>query len=60
MIQSKIREPLPKHWIVVRSKSFPTKVYYFNVKTGEKRWTNPVNDDPPEVIFLLSLEVIYV
>ncbi|KAH0947192.1 hypothetical protein HN011_004039 [Eciton burchellii] len=35
---------LPKDWIVVNSERHPDRVYYFNVKTNETRWTRPTLD----------------
>ncbi|XP_014484962.1 PREDICTED: transcriptional protein SWT1 isoform X2 [Dinoponera quadriceps] len=33
---------LPKNWIVVNSKSHPDRIYYFNVKTKQSMWKEPM------------------
>jgi hypothetical protein len=34
--------PLPNGWVVCPSKSYPDRVYYFNVFTGRSSWEKPV------------------
>ncbi|XP_043502228.1 transcriptional protein SWT1-like isoform X2 [Polistes fuscatus] len=36
---------LPKHWIVVKSKTHQDRVYYFNIKTNESSWNEPTEDN---------------
>ncbi|XP_020291164.1 transcriptional protein SWT1-like [Pseudomyrmex gracilis] len=36
-----IKQHLPDNWIVVNSKSYPDKIYYFNVKTSQSSWNQP-------------------
>lgn len=36
---------LPKNWVVVDSKSHPERVYYFNVKTNESSWEQPMTGE---------------
>ncbi|XP_012060914.1 PREDICTED: transcriptional protein SWT1 [Atta cephalotes] len=40
-----LKHKLPKHWIIVNSKSHPNRVYYFNVKTNQSSWIEPSLDD---------------
>jgi len=40
-----MKHKLPKDWIAVNSKSYPDRVYYFNVKTNQSSWTQPTLDD---------------
>lgn len=39
-----IKRRLPHNWITVSSKTHPDRVYYFNVRTKQSSWTEPVLD----------------
>ncbi|KAM0732746.1 Transcriptional protein SWT1 [Formica fusca] len=43
-----MKQKLPTNWITVSSKSHPDRVYYFNVKTNQSSWTEPVLDETNE------------
>lgn len=45
-----MKQKLPTNWITVSSKSHPDRVYYFNVKTNQSSWTEPVLDETNEVL----------
>ncbi|OAD53426.1 hypothetical protein WN48_09981, partial [Eufriesea mexicana] len=39
-----MKHKLPENWIVLNSKSHPHRVYYFNVKTNQSSWVEPIGD----------------
>ncbi|XP_058790584.1 transcriptional protein SWT1-like isoform X2 [Phymastichus coffea] len=43
-LSKKKKVSLPVGWLERFTKKHPDKPYYFNVNTGESRWTPPVND----------------
>lgn len=38
---SKKKAPLPSGWVACRSKSYPDRMYYYNVATGCSSWDEP-------------------
>ncbi|KZC08401.1 Transcriptional protein SWT1 [Dufourea novaeangliae] len=44
-----MKQKLPENWIVVNSKTYPHRVYYFNVKTNESSWEVPTANQPEKV-----------
>jgi hypothetical protein len=38
---TKMKESLPKGWVMKYSKSYKDRAYYFNVNTGVSRWEFP-------------------
>lgn len=40
-----IKRKLPSNWITVNSKTHPDRIYYFNIKTNQSTWMEPVNED---------------
>ncbi|CAK9829010.1 Transcriptional protein SWT1 [Anthophora retusa] len=39
-----MKHKLPKNWVVLNSKSYPDRVYYFNTKTKQTSWEEPTAD----------------
>lgn len=52
-----IKQHLPKNWIVVNSKSYPDKIYYFNVKTSQSSWDQPTLEKSNKVFYYLWIEI---
>jgi len=46
-----LKGKLPKDWIIVNSKSHPDRIYYFNVKTNQSSWIQPLLDEVNKVFY---------
>ncbi|XP_033340043.1 swt1 RNA endoribonuclease isoform X2 [Megalopta genalis] len=45
-----MKQDLPKHWIVLNSKTHPERVYYFNVKTNQSSWEAPTTERSEQIV----------